>query len=102
MREKKILSPSAIAWQRFRHNALGMIASAFILVFASAAIFAYFIIPDNTPDANRQLLELSTQKPGFTVDMLMIPKEKTSQRHHFSEPYFMENPTSSHICLTIV
>ncbi len=52
-----------------------MTASAFIIGIALLAIFAYFIIPDTTPHANRQLLELSTQKPGFEVDMLMLPNE---------------------------
>jgi ABC-type dipeptide/oligopeptide/nickel transport systems, permease components len=68
-------SPSALAWQRFKKNRLGMTALSFILVVALLSLFAYYIIPDPTPHANRQLLELSTQKPGFEVDMLMVPKE---------------------------
>ena len=52
-----------------------MTALGFIILIALLAIFAYYIIPDPTPQANRQLLELSTQKPGFEVDMLIIPKE---------------------------
>ena len=72
---KDIQSPRALAWQRFKKNKLGMAASFFILVVAVLAIFAYYIIPDATPNANRQLLELSTKKPGFEVDMLVLPKE---------------------------
>lgn len=68
-------SPSALAWQRFRKNKLGMASLFFILVVALLALFAYYIIPDPTPNANRQLLELSTRKPGFEVDMLVLPKE---------------------------
>ena len=56
----QLQSPKALAWQRFRKNKLGMAASFFIIIFALLAIFAYFIIPDPTPNANRQLLELST------------------------------------------
>ena len=70
-------SPSALAWRKFRRNKLGMTALLFIVLIALLALFAYFIIPDPTPNANRQLLELSTQKPGFEVDMLVIPKENT-------------------------
>ena len=73
--KKDIQSPRALAWQRFKKNKLGMAASFFILVVAVLAIFAYYIIPDATPNANRQLLELSTKKPGFEVDMLVLPKE---------------------------
>ena len=68
-------SPSALAWQRFRKNRLGMAAACFIVVVALLAVFAYNIIPDPTPNANRQLLEISTRKPGFEVDMLVLPKE---------------------------
>ena len=52
-----------------------MAASFFVLLWAIVALFAYLIIPDPTPNANRQLLEISTKKPGFEVDMLMVPKE---------------------------
>ena len=68
-------SPKALAWRRFRSNKLGMAASFFVLLWAIVALFAYLIIPDPTPNANRQLLEISTKKPGFEVDMLMVPKE---------------------------
>lgn len=68
-------SPAALAWQRFRKNRLGMASLGLIVIEAMLALFAYFIIPDPTPNANRQLLELSTRKPGFEVDMLVMPKE---------------------------
>ncbi len=76
-------SPAALAWQRFRKNKLGMAAAFFIVMVALLAIFAYIIIPDPTPNSNRQLLELTTQKPGFEVDMLMMPKENLNGRQHF-------------------
>ncbi|UBM61424.1 ABC transporter permease [Candidatus Sulfidibacterium hydrothermale] len=37
-------------------------------------LFAYLIIPDATPNANRQNLALTTQKPGFSVKMLLVRK----------------------------
>ena len=68
-------SPKALAWRRFRNNKLGMLSCFYVIVWALLALFAYLVIPDKTPNANRQLLEISTKKPGFEVDMLMIPKE---------------------------
>ena len=68
-------SPKALAWKRFRSNKLGMVSLGFVILWALLAIFAYVIIPDKTPNANRQILEISTKKPGFEVDMLMVPKE---------------------------
>ena len=85
-------SPSALAWQRFRKNRLGMASLGLILVEAILALFAYFIIPDPTPHANRQLLELSTQKPGFEVDMLVMPKAVKPEPVGFFERLFHGRP----------
>lgn len=60
-----------------------MVALFFVIVWALLALFAYLIIPDKTPNANRQLLEISTKKPGFEVDMLMIPKENPPTKTPF-------------------
>ena len=56
------------------------------------ALFAYLIIPDKTPNANRQILEISTKKPGFEVDMLMIPKETPPQKTPFFDFLFNGRP----------
>jgi len=73
-------SPKALAWKRFRNNKLGILSCFYVVVWALLALFAYLIIPDKTPNANRQLLEISTKKPGFEVDMLMVPKETPPAR----------------------
>ncbi len=80
---KQAQSPKALAWKRFRSNKLGMASCGFVILWALLALFAYLIIPDKTPNANRQILEISTKKPGFEVDMLMIPKETPPQKTPF-------------------
>ena len=75
MNKDKILSPNQIAFQRFKKNITGVISLIFIILCGLIALFAYFIIPDKTPYANTQILELSTRKPGFEVDMLLVPKQ---------------------------
>ena len=80
---KQEQSPKALAWKRFRSNKLGMVSCGFVLLWALLALFAYLIIPDKTPNANRQILEISTKKPGFEVDMLMIPKENPNPKTPF-------------------
>ena len=76
-------SPKALAWKRFRSNKLGMVSLGFVILWALLALFAYVIIPDKTPNANRQVLEISTKKPGFEVDMLMVPKETPPAKTSF-------------------
>ncbi len=89
---KNMQSPKALAWKRFRSNKLGMVALFFVLVWALLALFAYLVIPDKTPNANRQLLEISTKKPGFEVDMLMIPKDTPLAQTPFLQSFFNGRP----------
>ncbi len=53
-----------------------MIALGVILFAMLLGLFSYLIIPDATPDANRQILEIATQKPGFKVKMLKVRKNE--------------------------
>lgn len=89
---KQEQSPKALAWKRFRSNKLGMVSCGFVILWALLALFAYVIIPDKTPNANRQILEISTKKPGFEVDMLMIPKETPPTPTPFSQFLFNGRP----------
>lgn len=85
-------SPKALAWKRFRSNKLGMVSFGFVLLWALLALFAYLVIPDKTPNANRQILEISTKKPGFEVDMLMVPKETPPAKTPFFQFLFNGRP----------
>ena len=89
---KQEQSPKALAWKRFRSNKLGMVSCGFVLLWALMALFAYLIIPDKTPNANRQILEISTKKPGFEVDMLMVPKETPPAKTPFFQFLFNGRP----------
>ena len=89
---KQNQSPKALAWKRFRSNKLGMASCGFVLIWALLALFAYLVIPDKTPNANRQILEISTKKPGFEVDMLMVPKETPPAKTPFFQFLFNGRP----------
>lgn len=91
-KSKQSQSPKALAWKRFRSNTLGMASCGFVLLWALLALFAFLIIPDKTPNANRQILEISTKKPGFEVDMLMLPKETPPQKTPFLDFLFNGRP----------
>ena len=89
---KQTQSPKALAWKRFRSNKLGIVSCGFVILWALLALFAYVIIPDKTPNANRQILEISTKKPGFEVDMLMVPKETPPAKTPFFQFLFNGRP----------
>ena len=89
---KQEQSPKTLAWKRFRNNRLGMVSCGFVILWFLLALFAYVVIPDKTPNANRQILEISTKKPGFKVDMLMIPKENPGKEPSFFKFLFSGRP----------
>ncbi len=44
------------------------------------AIFAYFIAPDHTPDANKMTVEIGGEKPGFTMQFLKLKSESATEK----------------------
>ncbi len=52
------------------------------------SIFAYLIVPDASPNANRQILELTTQKPGFKVRLLKVRKNNILSGEDFLQKMF--------------
>ena len=93
MNKNKILSPNQIATLRFKKNITGVISLVFIILCGLIALFAYFIIPDKTPYANTQILELSTRKPGFEVDMLLVPKQNFANNDGFLSQLLYGKPS---------
>lgn len=71
------------AWKRLRRNKGAMAGMAVILLALLAGIFAYFLSPDHTPYANRMILEISGQKPGFSIHMLTLPSATPQPRRNW-------------------
>ena len=49
------------------------------------ALLCYFIAPDPSPNANRMIPEIGSKKPGFTVSLLRIKRDKIISRSGFFE-----------------
>lgn len=82
-RKKKYISTgslSKLAWQRLLKDKIAVSSMIIILFSIFIALTGYLITPDPTPLANEQHLELSTQKPGFKVSMLMVEKNEKKQK----------------------
>ena len=62
------------AWRKLKRNKAAMAGLAFICLAICVAVFAYWLAPDPSPNANRMILEVSGQSPGFTIQYLKIPK----------------------------
>lgn len=52
-------------------------------------IFAYPLAPDHTPFANRMILEIGGQKPGYRQSFLLVKKQSTGVRDSFLHRLFL-------------
>ena len=50
-----------------------------ILIAVLISVFGYFLSPDPSPYANRIILEIGGEKPGYTRQFLLVRKDQTSQ-----------------------
>lgn len=71
------------AWKRLQRNKGAMGGLCLIALAILVSIAAYWISPDPTPYANRMVLEISGQRPGFHITMLAIQKEHRAARAGF-------------------
>src|SRR5688572_22081555 len=72
------------AWKRLKKNKGAMVGLVMIILAILVAVFGYFISPDPSPYANRIILEIGGEKPGYEQSFLQIKKE-TSEKTGFFE-----------------
>lgn len=73
-------APLYKAWVRLKKNKPAVI-SLFVILFAVfLAIFAPILAPDGTPDANDQVLELANKNPNYSIQMLLVKKNKEDEK----------------------
>lgn len=72
-------SLTKLALRKFRKNSWGVLSLGFIAVLLFISIFAYFIAPDKTKNANWGDLSIHSKPPGFSVQMLIFPEEEKNR-----------------------
>jgi len=80
------------ARKKFNRNIPAVLSFIIIIILILLACLAYLISPDQSPNANRQILEIQGKPPGFTQSFLKIPHSKEEPlsivRHFlFGQPY---------------
>ena len=60
----------------------------FVVVCGFIAVFAYFLAPDNSSNANQMHLEIHSKKPGFEVLMLTIPSNNNISQSLLNKLFF--------------
>ena len=70
-------------WRRLKKNKAAVAGMIVIIIAFFVAVFAYFISPDSSPNANRMIVEIGGRKPGFRQQFLLLPKEGTINESSF-------------------
>lgn len=71
------------AWRRLRKNKGALFGLAVIGLAILTALFAYYLAPDHSPYANRIILEIGGEKPGFHQDFLKIKNQRAGSGSGF-------------------
>lgn len=80
------------AWKKLVKNKLAMAALFYIGISTVVALLGYLITPDKTPMANRQMLEIASKKPGFTVMVFRIKKDDPVEEPGIFQTMIYGNP----------
>lgn len=70
-----------------------VIAVSVIALTCLLAVFAYLVVPDNTPNANTMIIELGAKQPGFSKELLLIPKTVKEEQGSKLKEWFSGKPS---------
>ena len=70
-------------WKRLRKNVGAMFGLGIIVLCVLLAVFAYFIAPDDTTNANRMNVEVGGMKPGYTMQYIQLKNELNTATTNF-------------------
>jgi peptide/nickel transport system permease protein len=76
---QKGTSLGQLARRRFLRDGTALFGLVVIVVAVLMAITAHLFIPDPSPDANRQVIELAAKPPGSTFTFLKVPMRTESE-----------------------
>ena len=87
--------------KRLLRNKGAMFGLVVIALSVLTAIFAYFLAPDGSPDANRIIVEIGGRKPGFRQLFLLVKKERHAPpTGFFHRLLYGQEDQSDHIPIT--
>lgn len=79
-------------WSRLKRNKGAVVGIIIIAISVMVAIFAYWIAPDNSPNANRMIVEIGGLKPGTTIQFLKVPFSKEYEKVSLVSQFFSGRP----------
>ena len=64
---------------RFSEDRIGLFSVFYIVVMIFVAVFAYWIAPDSSSNANQMHLSIHSKPPGFSTQILILPNPNADQ-----------------------
>jgi peptide/nickel transport system permease protein len=71
------------AWKKLKQHKTAMAGLWIILLTIFIAIFAYWLAPDHSPNANRMIIEIGGKHPGYKQQFLAIKKTELIEKTGF-------------------
>ena len=73
----------SLFWKRLKKNK-GALAGVVVIIFSFLLfLFAYVVAPDSTPYANTIVPEIGSKKPGYSIQLLQVKKERDIEERNF-------------------
>lgn len=79
-------------WNKLRLNKPAVAGMVIIILATILSILAYVVAPDNSPDANRMIVEIGGRKPGYTQSFLKLPKQQQVKSPGILKSVFFGSP----------
>lgn len=81
-------------WHKFYRNRFALAGLIFVGLVSLFAILGYLVVPDDSPMANRQVVEIAAKKPGFSVYFLKKPLNMNVVRVSFFKRMLFGQPSA--------
>jgi ABC-type dipeptide/oligopeptide/nickel transport system permease subunit len=95
---KNNTAPTRTTWRRLKRNKGALIGITIIVVAILGALFAYLLAPDGSPNANRMIVEIGGQQPGYKQTFLQLPRDrKIRSASFFNRLFFGEEDKYQYI-----
>ncbi len=85
------------SWKRLKKNKGAMVGLFLILAAIFIAVFGYFLAPDASPYANRIILEIGGEKPGYQRSFLLVKKDRAEKVGFFQRLLYGQPDQYEHI-----
>lgn len=72
------------SWKRLKKNKGAMAGLVMIVIAIFIALFGYFLASDPSPFANRIILEIGGEKPGYQRSFMLVKKEHQPPSNFFT------------------